>query len=66
MFASIALMHIYVTLEPIVRKYKDQRHDVMNQLHENVSPREPVLFIGRALRQPDASPVCSYSLGNVK
>lgn len=55
MFVSVALMHIYVTLETIVKRYRDQLHDVVNQLHENVSIRQAVLFIGHTLCQPNSS-----------
>jgi len=66
MFVSVALMHIYVTLETIVKRCKDQLHDATNQLCENVSIRQPVLFTGHTLCQPNTSPAYCYSLGNVK
>lgn len=64
MFVSVALMHIYGTLETRVKRYTDQLQDVKNQLHGNVSIGALVLFIGRALCQPNSS--LAHSLGNVK
>lgn len=64
MLVSVALMHIYVTLEAIVKRYMDQLQDVQNQLHENVSIRALLLFTGHALCQPNSSP--AHSLGDVK
>lgn len=37
MFVSVALMHIYATLEAIVKRCTDLLRDVKNQLHENAS-----------------------------
>lgn len=63
-FVSVALMHIYVTLGTRVKRYTDQPQDVKNQLHENVSIRTLVLFIGCVLCQPYSSP--AHSWANVK
>lgn len=66
LFVSVALMHIYITLETMVKRYKDQLRGVISQLQENASIGLPVLFIGHTLWQPNSSPAYPYSLGSVK
>lgn len=44
MFVNTVLIRIYITLGTIVKRYKDQLHDTMNQLHENISTRQLVLI----------------------
>lgn len=68
MFVNTVLIRIYITLGTIVKRYKDQLHDTMNQLHENISTRQLVL-ICRAYTmltwQFTWIPEYCYSLGNV-
>lgn len=44
LFVNIVLIHIYITLGTIVKRYKDQLHDAINQLHKNISTRLLVLI----------------------
>lgn len=58
-------MHIDATLEGTVKRYKAELRGATSQLHESVSMRQLLFFVGHTPCQASGSPAHSYSLGNV-